>query len=61
MERDIVTVTPETSTLAAIRLMREKQVGCLPVIDRDRRLVGIITEHDFMAIARPLLERELED
>ena len=60
MERDIITVAPDTPALAAMRLMREKQVGCLPVIDRDRRLVGILTEHDFMEIARPLLEQEFE-
>lgn len=60
MERDIVTVNPDTPVLDAIRLMRDKRIGCLPVIDRDRRLVGIVTEHDFMEIARPLLEKELE-
>jgi CBS domain-containing protein len=41
-----------------MRVMREAQVGCLPVVKGDR-LVGIITEHDFMDIARTLLEAEL--
>ena len=48
----------ETATLEAISLMRKHGVGCLPVL-KDGRLVGIVTEHDFMIIAGQLLEREL--
>ncbi len=58
MATDIVTVTPETPTPEAIRLMRKHGVGCLPVL-KDGRLVGIVTEHDFMLIAGQLLERQL--
>lgn len=32
---------------AAIR-MRERQIGCLPVVDESGRLVGILTESDFV-------------
>lgn len=55
-----IAVTPETSTLEGIRLMREKRVGCLPVIDSGR-LVGIVTERDFLRIAGRMLERQLGD
>ncbi|MCA9690917.1 MAG: CBS domain-containing protein [Myxococcales bacterium] len=55
-----VTVTPETGTLEAIRLMREHRVSALPVLD-EGRLVGIITAGDFMAVAERLLERALGD
>jgi CBS domain-containing protein/gamma-glutamyl:cysteine ligase YbdK (ATP-grasp superfamily) len=61
MHRDIITVHPHTRTLEAMRIMREERVGCLPVVDRDDRLVGILTEHDLIAIARPLLEKYLEE
>jgi CBS domain-containing protein len=60
MQREVITVTPDCLTLEAMRLMRRHRVGCLPVIDRDGRLVGIITEHDLIELARPLLERYLE-
>jgi CBS domain-containing protein len=40
--------------------MREKRVSCLPVV-KDRQLVGIVTEHDFMNIARQLLEELLKE
>ena len=55
MTRNVHTVTPETPTLEAIALMRKYQISCLPVVDRGR-LVGILTERDFVRIARPLLE-----
>ena len=58
MRTDPVTVTPETSTIVAIRTMREHRVGCLPVVSEDK-LVGIVTEHDFIEIAAELLEQEL--
>jgi len=58
MHKDVVTVPPETPTLDAIAIMREHKIGCLPVVEEDR-LVGIITDRDFMNIARQLLEDEL--
>ncbi|MFK7959425.1 MAG: CBS domain-containing protein [Phycisphaerales bacterium] len=58
MRRDPVTVGPRTSTLEAIAIMREHAVSCLPVT-KDGRLVGLVTEHDFMDIAGQLLEERL--
>lgn len=58
MERDVITVTPDTLTLDAIRIMGEKRISCLPVVDGEK-LVGIITERDFMDIARDLLADKL--
>ncbi len=58
MLEDVITVTPETRSLDAIELMRQEQISCLPVI-QDERLVGIITDRDFMEIARELLEGRL--
>jgi CBS domain-containing protein len=60
MEKDPVSVTPETSTLEAIDLMRTKGVSCLPVL-KGEKLVGLVTEADFMPIAYELLERQLRD
>jgi CBS domain-containing protein len=58
MKKDVVTVTPETETIEALRTMRKLRVGCLPVVSNDR-LVGIVTEEDFMEIASKLLEDQL--
>ena len=39
--------------------MREKNVGCLPVLD-DGRLVGLITTYDFLTVSAKLLEERLD-
>lgn len=56
MTRDPEAVRPETSLVRAARLMLEKKFGCLPVVDRDGRLVGIITESDFVRFAADVVQ-----
>lgn len=58
MKTEVATVTPETPTIEALRMMRRLKVGCLPVVQNER-LVGIITEEDFMDLASKLLEDQL--
>jgi CBS domain-containing protein len=58
MKTDVLTVFPHTPTLDAIALLRRYRIGCLPVVS-DGRLVGIITEENFMDIAADLLEKKL--
>jgi CBS domain-containing protein len=60
MKRDPVTVSPETSTLDAIALMREHRVSALPVV-AGGRLVGIISERDLMEVTSELLEAKLAE
>jgi CBS domain-containing protein len=58
LQDDLVTISPETLTIDALEKMRAHRVGCLPVV-KDDRLVGIVTERDFMRIAAQLLEQQL--
>ena len=58
MQRDILTVDPEDSTRKAIDLMRSHRIACLPVV-KDDRLVGIVTERDFLELAASILEDRL--
>ncbi len=60
MARKLVTVSPDTATLEAIDLMKRHRISCLPVVQEDR-LIGIVTEHDFMRIAGQLLEEMLRE
>ncbi|MFN7942729.1 MAG: CBS domain-containing protein [Thermoanaerobaculia bacterium] len=60
MTTDLITVTPETSSLEAIELMKAHRIGSLPVV-KEGRLVGIVTEHDFLVISGQLLEKELRN
>lgn len=58
MKRDPWTVSPETSTLQAVELLRDKDVGCLPVV-RDGHLVGIVVPRDLMWIAAEMISQKL--
>jgi CBS domain-containing protein/gamma-glutamyl:cysteine ligase YbdK (ATP-grasp superfamily) len=60
MQRDPVSVTPETATVEAIDLMRANGWACLPVI-KDGHLVGVLTESRLMVIAGELLEQKLRE
>jgi CBS domain-containing protein len=42
----IISVTSSTSVLEALKIMSEKNIGALPVID-DGRLTGIFSERDY--------------
>ena len=55
MQRDVDTVTPDTTLAEAARRMRDHKRGCLPVVEEDNKLVGIITETDFLDLAILLL------
>ena len=58
MKTNLITVTPETQTLDALELMRENNIGCLPVL-RDDRLVGLVTAYDFLTVSAKLFEEKL--
>lgn len=59
MVRDPVTIAPETTTMEAIRIMREKRVSALPVVKHEQ-LIGLVSETDFMPMAYHLLEERLQ-
>ncbi len=56
MRKEPLTVHPDTPTLQALSLMREKNIGSLPVIDDAGQLVGLITVYDLLDIAGKVLE-----
>ncbi|HEX7772097.1 MAG TPA: CBS domain-containing protein, partial [Pyrinomonadaceae bacterium] len=58
MVKDPVTVSPSTSSLEAMELMRRHRVGCLPVVDGDE-LVGIVTSYDFLEATAKLFQQHL--
>jgi CBS domain-containing protein len=56
MVKDPVTVSPSTSSLEAMEIMRRHRVGCLPVVDDDQ-LVGIVTSYDFLEATAKLFQQ----
>jgi CBS domain-containing membrane protein len=49
MATDVITTSPDTPLVDAARVLMERKIGCLPVVDKGR-LFGIITEGDFVAL-----------
>lgn len=49
MTSDLITTTPDTTLVEAARILTERKIGCLPVVEGGR-LVGIVTEADFVAL-----------
>ncbi len=56
MTRNVVTVGPETPLIEVATLLRQKKLGCLPVVKGENTFLGIITEADFVALAATLLK-----
>lgn len=46
MTRNVVSVTPDTSMMKASKIMKEKGVRRLPVLDSNNRIVGIVSDRD---------------
>lgn len=61
MDKEPIRVTPDTRTLDAIAIMRREKISCLPVVDANNRLVGMVTEDILMGIAARLLESKLKE
>lgn len=49
MSAPVATVEPSASLAAAARLLHRRGVSQLPVVDRDGRLVGVVTRRDLLA------------
>ncbi|HTO66538.1 MAG TPA: CBS domain-containing protein [Bradyrhizobium sp.] len=48
MTRSVVTVSPETTIVDAANLMLQRHVSGLPVVDTGGKLVGVVSEGDFI-------------
>ena len=56
MHRDVVTVSPTLGVAQAASILLENKYGCLPVVDGEGILVGIVTEADFLRLTVRLLK-----
>jgi CBS-domain-containing membrane protein len=48
MTRDVISVAPDATVLLAARLMLQYHISGLPVIDSSGKLVGVLSEGDFL-------------
>jgi len=45
--KQLWTILPDVSVLDALKLMAEKEIGALMVVDKKGKVVGIMTERDY--------------
>jgi CBS domain-containing protein len=50
MSDRVVTTNPEASVLEAALVMHNRRFGCLPVVDGEGRLVGILSRNDLLEV-----------
>ena len=53
----VFSVAPESNVLPAVQMMLKQKISGLPVVDADGKLVGIVTEGDFLRRAETATER----
>jgi CBS domain-containing membrane protein len=60
MQHEVLTVESTDPLVEVGKLMWASKIGCLPVVDAEGTLVGIITEADFIRLAVQLLGGEIK-
>jgi CBS domain-containing protein len=60
MTTEVITVDPDTSVQALARLLSERGISGVPVIDSENRLVGIVSEGDLLHRVETGTERRPE-
>lgn len=60
MQRELLTVQPEDSLIQAGKMLWESRIGCLPVVDPEGALLGILTKSDFIRVALQLLGSDVK-
>src|SRR4051812_38213494 len=48
MSRALLTAHPDAPTAEIVEMLRDKHVGCVPIVDRDGRPIGVITKRDIL-------------
>lgn len=51
MTTPVQTLNPDDTLNCAARMMRDRAIGCIPIVGRDGRLAGILTDRDISLAA----------
>ena len=60
MQREVLTVQPGDSLIQAGKVLWESKIGCLPVVDGEGALVGMLTKSDFIRVALQLMGSDVK-
>jgi len=53
--KDVLTISPSRTVERAAAMMSENKIGCLPVVDEDNIIDGIVTERDLLRAFQQML------
>lgn len=56
MTKEVVTVAAEAGVIETVDKLLTMKIGCLPVVDAEGKLIGVITETDCLRCFRDLLK-----
>jgi CBS domain-containing protein len=60
MQREVLTVQPGDSLIQAGKVLWESKIGCLPVVNAEGELVGMLTKSDFVRVALQLMGSDVK-
>jgi CBS domain-containing protein len=60
MKTELIIATPDMSSLEALKIMRDNDIGALPVV-RGNKLIGLITAYDFLTVSVKLFEERMKE
>lgn len=49
MHKAPVVLTPDASVLEALEQIEKKSISCIPIVDKDRKVQGILTDRDIVS------------
>lgn len=62
MTRDVISISPKYSIRESVDVMTKNGIGSVPIVDKEEKLVGIVTERDFaLALAGSLTNETVGD
>lgn len=60
MQREVLTVQPDDSLVQAGKVLWESKIGCLPVVNAEGELLGMLTKSDFVRVALQLMGSDVK-
>ncbi|MBU1391982.1 MAG: CBS domain-containing protein [Gammaproteobacteria bacterium] len=58
MDQDFQHLTADEPLTVVVEYFIENKLGCLPVVDVDKKVLGIVTSSDFIKLCRTLLQQQ---